>query len=556
MLWHTDVPADHRAASACRRSPATCRSAVIPSTRPRGDSARRRSLAGRVLSGLLLAALGTELLAACAGAPVQPVAPSGSLAAADVRWLNRITYSVDTPTLERFVRLGRARFLEQQLNPGAEVLPAPVSAQIVSYASLARAPGEVLASVRREHERINALAGDDQKQAARQALRQAGAAAATEAKSRLLLRALYSPNQLNEQLVWFWLNHFSVHEPKGSIAPLLGDYEERAIRPHALGHFRDLVIATATHPAMLEYLDNQQNAVRHVNENYARELMELHTLGVNGGYTQADVQELARVLTGFGVEGALPPRLPRNLEHYYRHGGGFEFNPARHDFGRKQLLGHVIDGTGYDELAQAVDVLVRQSACAHFVSRRLAEYFVADEPPPALVERAARTFQKTDGDIRAVLRTLLDSPEFEASLGTKYKDPVHYVVAALRISYDGHAISNLKPAISALQSLDEGLYARATPDGYPLDQAAWTSSGQIAKRLDIARALGNGNPALFQRRDGDTSAGPAFAQLSNRLYFSAIEPGLSQQTRQTLAQARSPQEWNALLLASPELNFR
>ena len=497
-------------------------------------------------------------MAGCAGAPVRqaPPAQPQALSPADVRWLNRVTYAVDTPTLQRFQQLGRTRFLDEQLNPGAEALPAAVSAQIASYTTLARAPGEVLADLHAQDERIKAMPAEEHKQAARQALRQAGAAAATEAKSRLLLRALYSPNQLDEQLVWFWLNHFSVHEPKGSIAPLLGDYEAHAIRPHALGHFRDLVMATATHPAMLEYLDNRQNAVKHVNENYARELMELHTLGVAGGYSQADVQELARVLTGFGVSGATPPHLPHNLEHYYRHGGGFEFNPTRHDFGRKLLLGHAIEGTGYDELAQAVDVLVRQPACARFVSTRLAEYFVSDQPPAALVERAAQTFMKTDGDIRAVLRTLLASADFQASLGSKYKDPMHYVVGALRITYDGHTITNLKPVLSALQTLDEGLYARATPDGYPLGQAAWTSSGQIAKRLDIARALGNGNAALFQGADGKAADGPAFAPLSNRLYFSAIEPNLSAQTRQTLAQARTAQEWNALLLASPELNYR
>ena len=167
----------------------------------------------------------------------------------------------------------------------------------------------MLAEVNAQNKAINAMPNGPDKEQARKALNERGNKLAYEAIRRELLRAVYSPSQLEEQMVWFWLNHFSVHQNKANLRWLVGDYEERAIRPHALGHFRDLVLATLEHPAMLQYLDNSQNAVGHINENYARELMELHTLGVDAGYTQQDVQQLARVLTGVGINVGNPPKL-------------------------------------------------------------------------------------------------------------------------------------------------------------------------------------------------------------------------------------------------------
>ena len=261
------------------------------------------------------------------------------------------------------------------------------------------------------------------------------------------------------------------------------------------------------------------------------------------------------MLTGFGLRGANAARVPPRLAGYYRADGAFEFNPARHDFTPKVLLGRRIEPAGYDELGVAVAHIVRQKACADFIADGLARYFVADEPPPALVARLSSTFQTTDGDIRAVMRTLLDSPEFAASLGHKYKDPMHFVVGAVRLAYDGSVVTNVRPLVSLLGQLDQGLYGRQTPDGYPLDGAAYTSSGQMAKRIDAARTFGSGDRTLFATA-GTSGDGPAFAQLSNRLYFEAVEPGLSAQTKAVLARAQSPQEWNALLLASPEMNYR
>jgi uncharacterized protein (DUF1800 family) len=354
---------------------------------------------------------------------------------------------------------------------------------------------------------------------------------------------------------WFWLNHFSVHQNKANLRWLVGDYAEHAIRPHVFGHFKDLVLATLEHPAMLQYLDNNQNAAGHINENYARELMELHTLGVGAGYTQTDVQQLARVLTGVGINTNPPPRLKPEWQRLYVRRGAFEFNPARHDFGTKTLLGKDIAGGGFDEVERAVTLIVRQPACAHFISHELAGYFVADEPPPRLVDRMAQTFMHTDGDIAAVLRTMFLAPEFNAALGGKFKDPMRFVVSAVRFAYDGRPISNTRPIFNWLNGLGEAPFGRQTPDGYPVTELNWASSGQMSRRFEIARAIGAGNAGLFDPEDGSAATTTGFPQLSNRLYFEAVEPFLAVRTRDALNHATSQLEWNTFLLSSPDFSY-
>jgi len=268
------------------------------------------------------------------------------------------------------------------------------------------------------------------------------------------------------------------------------------------------------------------------------------------------VQELARVLTGVAVAGGTPPHLKRELEGFYRRDGAMEFNPARHDFGAKTLLGQPITAQGYAEIEQAVDRLVSTPACARFISRKLAMYFVADHPPAALVNRLATTFHRTGGDIAAVLRELIRSPEFEASLGTKFRDPFHFVVGSIRLAYDGRPILNTHPLVNWLNSLGEPLFGHQTPEGYPLIESGWASSGQMSRRFEIARAIGSGNAALFDAEDsGGAGAAAGFPQLSNRLYFEAAEPFLAAHTRDALAHASSQQEWNTFLLASPDFNY-
>jgi uncharacterized protein (DUF1800 family) len=509
----------------------------------------------------LLAFVGASLLACTApptrtgATPVAVASPLTSLHRQDALWLDRAGFGIDTQMVNEYRRLGRARWLDQQLEARNESVPPAISAQIVAMELSHSDPLQLLVEARDRQKALNDIPAGDERENAQKALNDRSNRLAYQSIRRQLLRAVYSPNQIQEQMVWFWLNHFSVYQYKNNLRWLIGDYEESAIRPHALGHFKDLVLATLEHPAMLQYLDNQQNAVNHLNENYARELMELHTLGVNSGYTQQDVQQLARVLTGSGINIGDAPKLRPALQPLYLRRGAFEFNPARHEFGAKTLLGHSVGGNGFDEVENAVTLIVRQPACAHFISHQIATYFVADEPPARLVQKMDQAFQRTDGDIAEVLRTLFLAPEFNAALGSKFKDPMRYVVSAVRLAYDQNPISNARPMLNWLNSLGEAPFGRQTPDGYPLTESSWASPGQMSRRFEIARAIGSGNAGLFDAEDTGAVASSGFPQLSGRLYFEALEPFLTANTRAALARANSQQEWNTFLLSSPDFNY-
>jgi uncharacterized protein (DUF1800 family) len=450
--------------------------------------------------------------------------------------------------------------MRDQLNPRAVPLPPAAQAQIDAMA-ISRTPlDQLVTALDAQRKAADALPDEDQKKAARQAYQQQLTQLAREAQQRFVLRALYSPNQLQEQMTWFWMNHFNVNLRKDNIRAMVGDYEENAIRPHALGKFRDLLGATLHHPAMLRYLDNAQNAVNRINENYARELMELHTLGVGSGYSQGDVQGLARVLTGVGIRlrapDAPPPNVRPALRDDYVQQGLFEFNPNRHDYGAKTLLGRPMTQRGLAEVDEALDRLARSPATARFISGQLAVYFVADEPPPALVARMADTFGRSDGDVAATLQTMFESPEFAASLGHKFRDPVHYVIAGVRLAYDSRVVTQANPMLGWINRMGEPLYGHETPDGYPLTQDAWASAGQMTTRFEVARAIGANGAVLFRGDDGAPLEKPAFPQLADSRTVRASLPGLSIDTRDALAQAKSPQDWNTFLLASPELMHR
>jgi uncharacterized protein (DUF1800 family) len=493
------------------------------------------------------------------------------LAQHDLQWLDRVTFGIDSATVARYRKLGRAKFLEEQLKPPADD-PPELSAAVVDIPVTQRTAEQLVRAARTEQQRINALSTDEEKQQARMALNQSANQATYETAKRHLMRALRSPAQLREQMTWFWMNHFTVFAGKGTVRWTLPEYEEDDVRAHALGRFRDLVLATATAPAMLEYLDNAQSAAGRLNENYARELMELHTLGVSGGasgsrYSQQDVQELARVLTGLGINSTdNTPKLPPDRQSLYVRRGLFEFNPGRHDFGAKAILGRAITAQGLPEVDQAVTLLCRQPATARFISRKIATYFVADEPPAPFVDAMVKTFQRTDGDIAAVLRTMFEARAFAATLNAtgsgavkvsgktpgKFKDPMQFVVSSLRLAYDGKVLTNYKPVVGWLAQLGQPLYGRVTPDGYALSEAAWTSSGQLVKRFEIARAIGAGSAGLFNTEDNTPGPRVGFPMLNNRLFYEAIEPTLTVRTRDTLGRTASQQEWNTVLLASPE----
>ena len=508
----------------------------------------------------LVLALAVAMLAGWVAIPDAAPKP---LTRGDLRWLGRVTFGIDSATVAEYQRLGRERFLAAQLAPAAD--PTSLQAAIAALPIAQRTAEAQVKSIRAEQQRINALPTEDAKQQARMAINQAGAQAIYETARRHLVRALASPSQLREQMTWFWMNHFTVFSGKANVRWELAEYEEQ-MRTLALGRFRDLVMATVTAPAMLEYLDNAQSAVNRLNENYARELMELHTLGVAGGpsgarYTQQDVQELARILTGVGINPTdATPKLPPDRQALYLRRGLFEFNPMRHDMGAKSLLGQPITGRGFEEVERAVALLCRQPSTARFISRKLAMYFVADDPPAPVVSQMARTFVDTDGSIGAVLKTMFLHRDFVNGLAApapklvKFKDPMQFVVSSLRLGYDGKVMTmtNFRPIVGWLQQLGQPLYGRVTPDGYPLTEAAWTSSGQMVRRFEIARAIGSGGAGLFTTDDNKPGPNVGFPMLASRFYYDTIEPALGARTRAALGRTASQQEWNAMLLASPD----
>ena len=306
-----------------------------------------------------------------------------------------------------------------------------------------------------------------------------------------LFRAVYSNRQLEAVLTDFWYKHFNVFLDKGADRYMVTSYERDAIRPFVLGKFKDLLLATAQSPAMLFYLDNFQSVrsdmdgknlgakrgKRGLNENYGRELMELHTLGVDGGYTQKDVTEVARCFTGWTI------REPRR-------GGGFEFNERQHDPGEKHVLGVTIPANGgIEDGYKVIEILSRQPATAHFISKSLAIRFVSDDPPEALVQRMADTFQKSDGDLREVMRTMIYAPEFWAQdeYHAKIKSPFEMVVSALRAT---NADVDFTNAVSGqLNQLGEPLYKKQEPTGYSNKGSEWMNSAALLGRMNFALNL-------------------------------------------------------------------
>ena len=467
------------------------------------------------------------------------------------RRIDRVTWGANDSTLSVVRTQGFEKWLSAQLSSqGTPVLPRNVQARIDEMSVSREGMAVLVQQLEDRRKAADAIVADDAKRLAQQAYQQELNRLARECASRHVLRALYSPAQVHERMAWFWLNHFSVHQNKHNLRAMLGDYED-TIRAQSLGRFRDLLAGAAMHPAMLRYLDNDQNASGRINENYARELMELHTLGVDAGYSQHDVQELARVLTGVGVNlNAAPAAVRKELQALYVRRGLFEFNPNRHDFGAKQLLGQPIASRGLAEFDEALDRLARHRACARFICHKLAAYWMSDAPPAHITAAMERTFVQTDGQIAQVLQTLFAAPEFWQA--RKFKDPMHYVVSAVRAAYDTRPVVNTTPVLNWLSRLGESLYGRQTPDGYPLDSGAWSSAGQMATRFEIAKSIGSASAGLFRSDDPTPREEPAFPQLATPLYYEWRAGTLSAPTREALAHSSSPQEWNTFLLASPE----
>ncbi len=464
----------------------------------------------------MLSVLNTQC-AGAAGVDDSAASPVSKLTTADeskVRHLlNRITYGPRAEELDRVESIGIDQYIEEQLNPSKISLPLNV-ASLSKQPALSATPAQLFQDYGRD-------AFEEMAKAARKA--NPGAKGTNEAVKKeiqqlvrdnyqdlygqvsdaRLTRAMYSPRQLEEVLTEFWFNHFNVSMDKGLDHLWVGSYEETAIRPNVFGKFRDLLGDTAHHAAMLFYLDNWQNTnpkiltpakgpnkkLGGLNENYARELMELHTLGVDGGYTQKDVIELARILTGHGLINRKSIKTnPAGLTSKY----GYNFDPDRHDFTDKVLLGKTIKGKGIEELEEALDILAKHPSTAKFISFKLAQYFTCDDPPPSLVTKLSSTFQKTDGDLKEVMRTLLKSNEFwdSRNANAKFKSPYRYLMSSLRAS--NATINNTKPLLGFLRLQGMPMYQCQTPDGYKNTQKAWLSSTGLLQRINFATAFGAG----------------------------------------------------------------
>ena len=385
-----------------------------------------------------------------------------------------------------------------------------------------------------------------------------------------LLRAIYSERQLQGVLTDFWFNHFNVDARKGRDRFLLTTYEREAIRPHVLGKFRDLLEATAKSPAMLFYLDNwmsaDPNAVRAgpraalrpgnrqrqgLNENYGRELMELHTLGVDGGYTQQDVTDVARAFTGWTIGNP-------------RQGGGYTFDARRHDNGEKLVLGHRIKaGGGESDGERVLDILAAHSSTARFIATKLVRRFVSDTPPAALVDRAATRFRALIGDIEEVVRTILSSPEFLApdAYRAKIKSPFEFIVSAMRAT--GAEVQDATPLVRWLQQLGMPLYACQPPTGYKDTAEAWVNTGALVNRMNIALALASNRMRGITIDSRQSAAGSrqsavdAPASSDSRDVIDRLLNGdASDSTRATIDKATTPAQVAALTLGSPEFQRR
>jgi len=463
--------------------------------------------------------------------------------------LNRLSLGPAPGDIDRVKRIGVQRYIQEQLHPDSIPEPDGLAREIAGLETLSMGPvalfvkyqaalNQARKSFAQGHAASsgNPAAGIEADPSVR-AAQQRRVMVLKQAMRARLMRALKGPRQLQEVMADFWFNHFNVFAAKGPDLIWVGAYEQQAIRPHTLGRFRDLLGATAKHPAMLFYLDNWQNTApgspgargnqEGINENYARELMELHTLGVDGGYSQADVVALARILTGWGLprpamngQAGRRPRFsrfgrlrerPRSFEYEAPApwtGSGFLFDASRHDFGDKIFLGHTIRGSGIDEGEQALDILARSPATGRHLSFKLAQYFVADQPPDSLVRKLAARFSESDGDIRAVLAALFDSDEFwqKRYFGAKFKTPYQYVLSAARAA--GVRVRNFRPLLGAIAQLGMPLYLCPTPDGYKNTQDAWLNPDAMMRRLDFATALGAGRlPLEASPPDDDRGTG-------------------------------------------------
>ncbi|HKR65817.1 MAG TPA: DUF1800 domain-containing protein [Thermoanaerobaculia bacterium] len=374
--------------------------------------------------------------------------------------LDRLAFGTRPGDVERVLAIGVDRWIEQQLHP-ERIDDRAVESRIASYDTRVDIPSR------------DALKND------KQMLRRAARQAVGNLSAQRILRAAESERQLNEVMVDFWMNHFNVFAGKNLDLFLIASYERDTIRPRIWGRFEDLLMATAKSPAMLVYLDNARSRNGAINENYAREIMELHTLGVDGGYTQQDVTELARVFTGWSISRPQGDSVD------------FVFRRALHDPGMKRVLGVTLSNGGIDEGERMIRFLAKQPATARHIATKLCQRLVTDDPPRALVDRVAKRFLDTNGDLRATVKAVIDAPEFwnPRNMRAKTKSPFEYAISAVRAA--GATIENPLPLARELKNIGEPLYFSQPPTGYSDAAETWSNSGALVARLNFATALAN-----------------------------------------------------------------
>jgi len=551
------------------------------------------------------------LLASAIAATLLATLPKAAPVAGDQRTilhvLNRLGYGPTAAAIDQVGRVGVQGYIDAQLRP-ERLSDTAITGRLAGFTTLSKSSRDLAADYfmpamveRRNAQRRAAPTGasDSPPAAGRPPARTPEQTEAMrmqrnvigELSQQRIIRAVYSERQLEEVLVDFWMNHFNVFVGKGQVRNYLTEYERDVIRPRVFGKFRDLLGATAHSPAMLFYLDNWQSAApegvattadaernrnamrrrvpaagmpngrrrlqdpdglgrrdipqqrsRGINENYARELMELHTLGVDGGYTQKDVQEVARAFTGWTIAN---PRL----------GGGFHFDARRHDDGAKIVLGQRIKaGGGQGDGDSILDLLARHPSTSRFIATKLARRFIADDPPAALVDRAAKRFRDTDGDIREVVRTIVTSPEL---LGDEYrraktKNPFEFVVSSVRAT--GLEISNALPLVQSLRDLGMPIYGAQPPTGYADRADAWVNSGALLGRMNFALALTSGRMRLLG--SAAPSSLPTSDEARRTLLAVALADDVTPSTAATVAKATTPAQTTALILGSPEFQKR
>jgi uncharacterized protein (DUF1800 family) len=457
-----------------------------------------------------------------------------------IHFLNRTSFGPTRETVQRVTRLGIPAYLEEQLHP-ERISDTLVEEKLAGLKTMRLSSRELIELYPPPKQQTG------QEMMAQQSM-QGPRVVILELQQARLLRAVYSQRQLYEVMVDFWNNHFNIFAAKGADRWLATAYDRDTIRPHALGRFKDLLLATAQSPAMLFYLDNwlsagpnaarfaPNNRRRGLNENYARELMELHTLGVDGGYTQKDVQEVARCFTGWTI------RQPRAE-------GTFYFEPRIHDSEEKIVLGtRIPPGGGMEDGLRVIDLLARHPSTARFISLKLARRFVSDDPPASLVNKAAETFRRSDGDIPSVLRTLIDSPEFFSPeiYQAKVKKPLEFVASALRLT--GADVQMSHQLLRYLGRMGEPLFLAQPPTGFSDAGASWASPDMLLTRMNFAIDLiANRIPESRVRIDtlGDKDS---FARL-------IATDALSAGTRSALAETQGSQAF-ALVIAAPEFQRR